>query len=429
MRTTAVVIGAGQSGLATSWCLAARAIDHVVLERGEVANTWRAERWPSFTLLTPNWQSRLPGFGYEGGDPDGFRTLAQTIAFIERYARHVSPPLRTHCPVTAVRRTPDGYEVVTAQDTWHCRAVVLATGAFNVAQVPKISAAVPPDIVQLTTAQYRDPASLAPGGVLIVGAAATGAQLADEIQRSGRQVTLAVGEHVRAPRTYRGRDIQWWMDATGLNDERYDQVENLNRARSLPSFQIAGYRDRRDIDLNALTSLGVKLVGRLAGVQGSKAQFSGSLRNVCELADLKQNRLLNTFDEWAAANGLDGAVEPPHRPAPTRLEASPPLGLDFGRSGIRTILWATGFRPDYSWLEVPVLDHKGNIRHDGGVVTDAPGLYVIGLPFLRRRKSTLMDGAGDDARDLSEHLAAHVGALRADSVAAPAAQARGAARI
>jgi putative flavoprotein involved in K+ transport len=200
------------------------------------------------------------------------------------------------------------------------------------------------------------------------------------------------------------------MDATGLNDERYDQVENLNRARSLPSFQIAGYRDRRDVDLNALTTLGVKLVGRFAGVQGSKAQFSGSLRNVCELADLKANRLLNTFDEWAAANGLDGTVEPPHRPAPTRLDASPPLGLDFHRSGIRTILWATGFRPDYSWLEVPVLDHKGNIRHDGGVVTEAPGLYVIGLPFLRRRKSTLMDGVGDDARDLSEHLAAHLGA-------------------
>jgi putative flavoprotein involved in K+ transport len=410
VRTTAVVIGAGHAGLAVSWWLTARSIDHVVLERGEVANTWRTERWPSLTLLTPNWQSRLPGYGYEGSDPDGFRTLPETIGFIERYARHVSAPVRTHCAVTAVRRADDGYEVVAAQGTWRCKAVVLASGGFNVAQLPKVSAAVAPEVAQLTTVQYRDPAGLAPGGVLVVGAAATGAQLADEIQRSGRQVTLATGEHVRAPRTYRGRDIQWWMDETGLNDERYDQVENLNRARSLPSFQIAGYRDRRDVDLNALTTLGVKLVGRFAGAQGSKAQFSGSLRNVCELADLKVNRLLNTFDEWAAANGVDGTVEPPHRPAPTRLDASPPLGLDFHRSGIRTILWATGFRPDYSWLEVPVLDHKGNIRHDGGVVTEAPGLYVIGLPFLRRRKSTLMDGVGDDARDLSEHLAAHLGA-------------------
>jgi putative flavoprotein involved in K+ transport len=420
VRTTAVVIGAGQSGLAMSWWLAARSIDHVVLERGEVANTWRTERWDSLTLLTPNWQSRLPGFGYEGDDPNGFRTMPETIAFLERYARHVSPPLQTHCPVTAVRRTADGYEVVAGEGNWQCKAVVLATGAFNIAQLPKLSEAVPPDIAQLTTVEYRNPERLEPGGVMVVGAAASGAQIADEIQRSGRPVTLAVGEHVRAPRTYRGRDIQWWMDATGLNDERYDQVENLRRARNLSSFQIAGHADRRNVDLNALTSIGVKLVGRLAGIRDGKAQLSGSLRNLCELADLKQNRLLNTMDEWAAASGLSGAVDPPYRPEPTRVEASPPLGLDFGRAGIRTIVWATGFRPDYSWLDVPVLDHKGNIRHDGGVVTEAPGLYVLGLPFLRRRKSSLIDGAGDDTRDLSAHLAAHLGARSAGMSAAAA---------
>jgi putative flavoprotein involved in K+ transport len=420
MRTTAVVIGAGQAGLAASWWLAARGIDHVVLERGEIANTWRTERWPSLTLLTPNWQSRLPGYRYDGDDPDGFRTLPETVAFIEGYAQRLSPPLRTHCPVTAVRRTDDGYEVVTEQGTWRCRAVVLATGAFNVANVPKLAEAVPPGIVQLTPVQYRNPEGLEPGGVMVVGAAASGAQLADEIQRSGRQVTLAVGEHVRAPRTYRGRDIQWWMDATGLNDEGYDEVENLTRARNLPSFQIAGYPDRRDIDLNALTALGVKLVGRLAGIRDSKAQFSGSLRNVCALADLKCNRLLNRIDEWVAANAPDGTVDPPHRPEPTRVDASPLLGLDLARAGIRTIVWATGFRPDYSWLDVPVLDRKGNLRHDGGVVTEAPGLYVLGLHFLRRRKSTLIDGVGDDAHDLSAHLAAHLGARSTDVGAATA---------
>src|SRR5262245_29731264 len=197
MRTTAVVIGAGQVGLAMSWWLAARSIDHVVLERGEVANTWRTERWRSLTLLTPNWQSRLPGFGYEGDDPDGFRTLSETVAFIGEYAKRVSPPLRTHCPVTSVRRTAEGYAVGTAQGTWQCRAVVLATGAFNTALVPKVSAGVPPGIRQLTPVEYRDPNGLEPGGVLVVGAAASGGQIADEVQRSGRQVTLAVGEHVR----------------------------------------------------------------------------------------------------------------------------------------------------------------------------------------------------------------------------------------
>jgi putative flavoprotein involved in K+ transport len=265
----------------------------------------------------------------------------------------------------------------------------------------------------MTSAQYRNAAALPPGGVMVVGAAASGAQIADELQRSGRAVTLAVGEHVRAPRTYRGRDIQWWMDATGLNDERYDQVENLRRARNLASFQIAGHADRRDIDLNALASLGVKLIGRLAGVRDGKAQFSGSLRNLCELADLKLNRLLNTIDEWAAQSGVSDSVDPPHRPEPTRVEASPPLALDLVRAGIGTIVWATGFRPNYSWLQVPVLDAKGQIRHDGGVVSEAPGLYVTGLPFLRRRKSSLIDGAGDDARDLSAHLAGYLGATSA----------------
>ena len=415
MRTTAVVVGAGHAGLAMSWWLAERSIDHVVLERGEVANTWRTERWPSLTLLTPNWQSRLPGFGQEAVDPDGFRTLPETIAFIERYAKAVSPPLRTQCPVTSVRRSADGFDVVTPQGAWHCKAVVLATGAFNVPQRSAVAAALPAGMAQLTTVQYRGPSSLEEGGVMVVGAAASGVQIADEIQRSGRPVTLAVGEHVRACRTYRGRDLQWWMDVAGLNDERYDEVENLRRARSLSSFQLGGYADRRDVDLNALTSIGVKLIGRLAAVQNGKAQCSGSLRNLCELADLKLNRLLKRIDEWAAENGVRGAVDPPHRPEPTRVDASPPLALDFGRSGIRTVVWATGFRPDYSWLDIPVLDAKGNVRHDGGVVTEAPGLYVMGLPFLRRRKSSLIDGAGDDARDLSAHLVSY---LRARSAGA-----------
>jgi putative flavoprotein involved in K+ transport len=411
-RTTAVIVGAGQAGLAMSWWLARRGVEHVVLERGDVANTWRTERWDSLTLLTPNWQSRLPGFGYEGAHPDGFRSRDETIAFLDSYARLVAPPLHRNCPVFAVRPSGEGYVVESGEGAWHCRAVVIATGAFNLARVPDLAHSLPSDILQIAPTQYRSPAELPDGGVLVVGAAATGAQLADEIQRSGRDVTVAVGEHVRAPRTYRGRDIQWWMDATGLNDERFDQVENLNRVRNLASFQLAGYPDRRDIDLNALRAIGVRLVGRVAGVRDGKLQLSGSLRNKCELADLKANRLLKMFDEWATERALDGELPPSYRLAPTQIDAVPPLSLDLAKSGIRTVLWATGFRPDYQWLHVPVLDRKGNLVHQGGVVTDAPGLYALGLPFLRRRKSTLIDGVGDDARDLSAHLAAHVGAQR-----------------
>jgi putative flavoprotein involved in K+ transport len=282
----------------------------------------------------------------------------------------------------------------------------------------------PPGIATLTSMQYRNPEQLGAGGVLVVGASASGTQIADEIQRSGRQVTLAVGEHVRVPRLYRGKDIQWWMDVSGLLDERYDQVDDIVRARNLPSLQLAGYPDRRTIDLNSLTAIGVKLVGRLAGVGDGKGQFSGSLRNVCALADLKMNRLLNTIDEWAAQTGAGTGLAAPHRLEPTEVEASPPLLLDFTRRSIKTIIWATGFRPDYTWLDVPVVDRKGQIRHDGGVVVEAPGMYLLGMPFLRRRKSSLIDGVGDDARELSAHLASYLEARSFSSY--PQVQALGA---
>lgn len=408
MRITTVVIGAGQAGLAMSWCLARRSIDHVVLERGEVANSWRTERWDSLRLLTPNWQSRLPGFTYGGEDPDGFRTMPETIDFLVRYADVSAAPVRARTTVTAVRRIGDGYEVVTDRGTWHCDSVVLATGACNVPVVPAVANLLPPGIATLTTMQYRNPAQLDPGGVLVVGASASGTQIADELRRSGREVMLAVGEHVRVPRTYRGKDIQWWMDASGVLDVRYDVVDDVVRARNVASLQLAGYPDRRMIDLNSLTDLGVKLVGRLAGVNDGKAQFSGSLRNVCSLADLKMSRLLDAFDAWAQKQGTDLADHPPQRYEPTRLETSPPLLLNFAKGTVRTVVWATGFRPDFSWLKIPVITGKGEVRHDGGVVTESPGLYVMGMPYLRRRKSTLIDGVGDDAHELSAHLSGYL---------------------
>jgi putative flavoprotein involved in K+ transport len=401
------VIGAGHAGLAMSRCLTERSIDHIVIERGEVANSWRTERWDSLRLLTPNWQSRLPGFGYEGNDPDGYRTMPETIDFLARYAKVIAAPIVTHTRVTSVSAAEGGFLVATDKGDWRCRTVVLATGACNVARVPAVAASVPPGIETVTSMDYRNPGQLDEGGVLVVGASATGTQLADEIHRSGRPVTLSVGEHVRAPRVYRGKDILWWMDAVGLHAERYDAIEDIDRARRLPSFQLAGSPERRTLDLNALTGIGVKLAGRIAGIADGKAQFSGSLHNNCAMADLKMNRLLNTIDEWVTSKGLDNEVDAPDRPPPTEVEKAPPLLMDLKAGKIRTIVWAGGYRPDYSWLHVPVLDRKGQVRHDGGV-TAHPGMYLMGMQFLRRRKSALIDGAGDDARDLSSHLAGYL---------------------
>jgi putative flavoprotein involved in K+ transport len=283
--------------------------------------------------------------------------------------------------------------------------VVIASGACNLPSVPALRDLLPPGVASLTPFDYRNPSQLPEGGVLIVGASATGVQLADEIQRSGRRVTLSVGEHVRMPRTYRGRDILWWMSESGVWDQRYEDIDDLTRARSLPSPQLAGTPGRTTLDLNALSDGGVRLVGRLATIRDGRPLFSGSLRNQFALADLKLSRLLDGFDEWAGAGGRRHDVGPPERPAPSRIPAVSPLSLDLAGGEIRTVLWATGFKPDYHWLAVPVVDRKGHLIHEGGVVNDAPGLYAIGLPVLRRRKSTFIHGADDDAREIVEHLA------------------------
>jgi putative flavoprotein involved in K+ transport len=399
-NTTAVILGAGHCGLAMSRCLASRSIDHVVLERGEVANAWRTQRWDSLRLLTPNWMTRLPGYAYRGADPDGYLTAQQVTAMLEDYARVSAAPVLTGTTVTSVRTAGGGYVVRTDQGSWSAPTVVLACGAATVPALPALTWLVPHRVTSITPVSYRNPSELPEGGVLVVGASASGIQIADELHRSGRPVTLAVGEHVRMPRTYHGRDILWWLDASGLLDQRYDEVDDLVRARNLPSMQLVGVPGRT-VDLNALSAAGVRLAGRLAGIKDGVAQFSGSLPNVCALADLKLRRLLDTIDAWAGKAG--------EQFAPTIVPTAP-LALDLRSGEISTIVWATGYRPDLSWLDVPVLDRKGRVVHDGGV-TAYPGLYLIGMPFLRRRKSSLIDGAADDATELTRHLASYLDLL------------------
>ncbi|MEJ0036024.1 MAG: NAD(P)-binding domain-containing protein [Gammaproteobacteria bacterium] len=405
--TDVVVIGAGHAGLAMSRYLSAAAIDHVVLERGEIANSWRRERWDSLRLLTPNWQSRLPGHAYSGPDPDGFMTMSEVIGFVDGYAKVINAPVRTFTAVVSVSPVDGGYQVLTDRRVWRARAVVLASGASGVPNISPLSSALPASIRSLTPREYRSPNQLDDRTVLVVGASASGVQLADEIQRSGRRVMLAVGEHIRMPRLYRGRDIQWWLDAAGVLDERYDAVDDIVRARRVPSPQLIGTPDRSTLDLDTLTERGVEIVGRLAGIVDGKAQFSGSLRNHCAMADLKLGRLLERIDDWVERSGGGGEVPAAERFTPTHAPEAPRLLVDLAANRIGTVLWATGFRPDYRWLRVPAFDRKGHLRHDGGIV-DAPGLYALGLNFMRRRKSSFIHGAEDDVRELGAHLVAYL---------------------
>ncbi len=306
----------------------------------------------------------------------------------------------------SVERIQDGYRVATNRGNWTCNSVVIATGACNIPSVPAVAADIPKHINQLTPFDYQRPEDIEDGGVLVVGASATGLQLAEELLNAGHDVTLAAGEHVRMPRNYRGRDIFYWLDRCGIHDQTYDEIDDINRGRNLPSPQLVGSDDGQMLDLNKLTELGANISGRLMGIRDGAAQFSGSLRNVCALADLKMNRLLALIDETADADG----AEPKETFEPTAIDGEPALTLDFDRAGIRTVIWATGFRPDYSWLEVPVLDRKGHLVHEGGIV-DSPGLYVLGLPLMRRRKSSFIFGIEDDARDLAEHLVGYLDSI------------------
>ncbi len=396
-----VVIGAGHAGLAISQLLGTRGVEHVVLERGEVANSWRKERWDSLTLLTPNWQTRLPGCAYDGDDPDGYMSVSELIQFLDDYAANTNAPIVTGCEVTSVRKVAERYRVTTNQGTWHARSVVLATGACNAPSVPKAASELPDSITQLTPFDYRSPESVPEGGTLIVGASATGLQLADELIEAGRDVTLAAGEHVRMPRRYRGKDIFYWMTRCGIHDQTYTEVEDIARGRRLPSPQLVGSSDLPILDLNHLKDQGARIAGRFMRVWNGEVQFSGSLGNVCALADLKMQRLLRLIDETADKDGAPVA----ETIAPTRVDDDPVLSLDL--ENVNSVIWATGFRPDYSWLDVDVLDRKGHLRHDGGIV-DSEGLYVLGLPLMRRRKSSFIFGIEDDARDIAHHLVGYL---------------------
>jgi putative flavoprotein involved in K+ transport len=405
MRVPVVVIGAGQAGLAMSRVLGDDGIDHVVLERDEVAHTWRTERWDSLRLLTPNWMSRLPAWSYRGDDPDGFMTSSEVVAMLGAYRASFDAPIHTHVQVDRVSLRADGaFEVATADGTWIADAVVAATGACSEPSVPALAAAFPSSIVQLTANHYRNPSQVGSGDVLVVGASASGIQIADELQQSGRAVTLAVGEHVRLPRCYRGRDIHWWLDAIGVLDERYDEVDDINRMRRLPSLQLVGSGERRTLDLNALVNDGTRVVGKLMRVVGATAQFSGGVANLVANADLKQTRMLERIDTFITEDGLESDVREVHRPEPTRL-GKPPTELPL--AGFGTVIWATGYRPAFSWLDRAAFDQRNRPSHDGGVGA-LPGLYFLGLPFMRRRKSNFIDGVGADAMELLAHVRSHL---------------------
>jgi putative flavoprotein involved in K+ transport len=401
-----VVIGAGHAGLAVSHLLGKVGRDHVVLDRGRVAESWRSERWDSLRLLTPRWMTRLPGYAYAGPDQEGFMGVRELIDHLEGYAAASCAPVVSGVEVLDVSQHLGRYLVSTTDGSWLARNVVVATGATGRPHRPAGIDRLDPRIQVVSSSQYRNPRQLAPGGVLVVGASASGTQIADELARAGRRVVIAVGSHNRMPRRYRGMDAFWWLEQTG-------RLARLGEGRGIepnahrePSLQLAGREpnDHRgtDVDLTVLQSLGVELVGRMDAVHRHRIDFRHDLARTTREADARLNRFLDDVDAFVDATHLTGEVEEGRRPNPVPVRR-PRSRLNLRAEGIGTVLLATGFRPHHPWLKVPVVAPDGRIRQYRGV-TLAPGLYSIGQWFQHRRDSTFIDGARFGAQDVVSHL-------------------------
>jgi putative flavoprotein involved in K+ transport len=397
-----IIVGAGQAGLAASRCLAARGRDHLVLERGRVGERWHSETWESLHLLTPNWMNTLPDWAYRGAYPDAFMSAGEFAAHLERYASSFAAPVEERTVVEWVRRDDDAFIVATDRGCHRAANVIVATGWCDRPAIPAIAGDLYRGVAQVAPRDYRRPGELPSGGVLVVGASATGIQLADELRASGRDVTLAVGAHTRVPRCYRGIDIFWWLDRIGLLDRTIDQVPDAARARREPSLQLVGGPVHRSLDLATLRAAGVRLVGRVGAADGHRVQLGADLAATVADAQRGAARLLAAIDCHIDEQGLEDEVFDPEPLAAVRLEPAPGE-LDLRAEGITSVIWATGHRRNYDWLQVPVLDLSGEIRQRRGV-TPVPGLYVLGQRFQYRRSSNFIGGVGRDAAFVADHI-------------------------
>jgi putative flavoprotein involved in K+ transport len=391
-HVAAVVVGAGQAGLATSYELTRAGVEHVVLERGRVGQTWRG-RWDSFCLVTPNWSVQLPGGSYGGADPDGFMPRDELVAHLERYAASFDAPIREGVVVTNVARSPSGGFVVrTADRELRTDAVVAATGAYQRPHRPAAAASLPSDLLQLDVAGFRNEGALPPGRMLVVGSGQSGCQIAEELHEAGRDVVLACGKAPWAPRRFGGHDLVWWLVETGFLDAAADSLP-APAARLNANVLATGHGGGHDLHLRTLRALGVTLTGHFLGARDGEVQFAPDLADSVAWGDERYRQLRQLAHELAGERGL----EPPVMPDPEPFDGRAPERLDL--TGVGAVVFAGGFRPDYgSWLPWPeAFDELGFPRQRDGASTVVPGLYFVGVHFLRKRKSSLLIGVGEDA--------------------------------
>ncbi len=398
--TDTLVIGGGQAGIATSAHLQGHGVPHLVLERARIAERWRSERWDSLVANGPAWHDRFPAAEFEGIDPDAFPPKEAVADYFERFARDRALPIRTGVEVTKLERSSEGFYATTAAGVIAARNVVVATGPFQKPIIPTVVN--DPAIAQLHSSAYRNPAALPDGAVLVVGAGSSGAQIAEELARAGRRVFLSIGPHDRPPRRYRGKDFVWWLGKLGKWD-----MKAPTPGTEHVTIAVSGAYGGHTMDFRRLATLGITLLGRAGAWRNGALHFADDLaRNIAE-GDRNYLSVLDEADAYAAAHGLDLPEEPQAReflPMPPEV-ADPILHLDLSVAGIGTIVWATGFRPDFGWIDLDIFQPDGRPRHREGV-TEVPGLYFVGLPWLSCRGSAFIWGAWRDAERLAGLIAA-----------------------
>ena len=399
---TVIIVGGGQAGLSLSYCLKEREIDHVVFEKNCIGHAWRNQRWDSFCLVTPNWQCQLPGFPYQGDDPNGFMGRDDIVRYIEAYVRNFNPPLQEGIAVSRVRREgSDQFYLDTSAGEFTASQVVIATGGYHKPKMPGFAARLPDSVTQIHSSQYKNPASLPEGAILVVGTGQSGCQIAEDLHLAGRQVHLCVGGAPRSPRRYRGKDVVDWLEQMGYYNIPIDKHPQKEKVRHKTNHYLTGRENGREIDLRQFALEGMRLYGRLTNIQGTELEFDGNLKPNLDKADAVAESIRQTIDKYIEKQQIDAPTEPPYQPVWAPQEEW--LSLDYVGANITTVIWSIGYHTDFSWIDIPVFDGKGYPGHDRGV-TDMEGLYFLGLPWLYTWGSGRFSGIARDAQYLADRI-------------------------
>ncbi len=399
-RIETVIVGAGQAGLAMSYCLSQRGREHIVLERARIAERWRTQRWDSLMFQFPNWSIELPGRSYAGSDPEGFSHQNEIVAFMEDYATRIKVPVRIGLEVLSLRAAsrPGWYLISTSAGAYEARNVVIATGPYQRPRIPSVAAGLPPDVLQVHAGEYRNPGELPPGGVLVVGSGASGCQIAEELQAAGRQVYFAIGRHRRVPRRYRGHDVFWWRRALGYLDQRAEETPKHQRE---PPPLVTGVGGGHDVDIRSYAKDGMALLGHVREISGGRVVLAGDLELTLAAGDQTFDDFTKAVDDYLLGRDMSPSEAP--IPVSPRIAHDATDQIDLRASDIRSVIWATGYRLDFRWIELPVFGEDGEPIQRRGA-TAAPGIYFLGLAWMHKVKSSFLYGVGEDA----EYLAARI---------------------